>query len=90
MILSFLIGFITGVGVVGTTINRQLAVHSGNVGATLRSSISNSIFYYASVHFVAKQDIVAYAGVALGSILISVAQAQIRRKNDSSTAGKND
>ncbi len=66
----FLLGCLVGAGVVWSSVERTLAVHNSDYRAALTGSIVNSLAYYWSIHFVAKDDLVSYWGTAVGSTLI--------------------
>jgi len=72
MILSFVIGILTGAGVVSSSVNRTIAVAEGDAKSAFISSVINSITYGASIYFIAKNDWVGYAGSMAGSTIICV------------------
>ena len=80
MIIDFLIGIITGAGVVSSSVNRTLAIAEGNTREAFISSVINSTTYGASIYFIAKGDWISYFGTAIGSTLVCVYMA-IKKKN---------
>jgi presenilin-like A22 family membrane protease len=70
MILSFLLGCVIGSAVVGSSVKRTLGVHNGDISTVLTNSLINSAAYYISITWIAKADIVAYAGTVVGSTLL--------------------
>jgi presenilin-like A22 family membrane protease len=61
---------IVGSAVVGSSVKRTLGVHSGDIAITLQNSLINSAAYYISIHWIAKSNVPAYLGTALGSTLL--------------------
>jgi hypothetical protein len=68
--VDFILGFIVGAAVVGSSVGRTLAVHNLSYSAALKHSAINSLAYYASIRFIAQDNIPAYVGTALGSTLV--------------------
>jgi len=89
VILSFVIGVITGAGVVSSSVNRTIAVAEGNANVALSSSILNSITYGASIYFIAKSDWIGYAGSMLGSTIVCVYMAKNKDKSNRGIANGN-
>lgn len=67
---DFLIGCVVGAVLVGSSTQRTIAVHEGKLLSTFISSNLNSVSYYFSIYFIAKDNITAYLGTVLGSTLI--------------------
>jgi len=79
-LVFFVIGIIVGATVVGSSVYRTLAVHGGNVNGATYGSVANSLAYYFSVYFIAKDNGVAYIGTAVGSTAIVIWMAYKNRK----------
>ena len=79
---QFFLGCIIGAGVVGSSIQRTLAVEHGNVRGAFVSSILNSLSYFFSVYCIVNNDWAAYAGTALGSTLLVMYMAAKKRIAD--------
>lgn len=79
MILDFLIGCAIGGTLVGSSVQRTLSVGKGEVGMTALNAGLNSLSYFFSVSFIAKDNLVAYLGTCLGSTLVVLYMA-IRNK----------
>jgi hypothetical protein len=69
-LVDFALGCIVGAGVVGASVWRTLAVYEMDYSGGLWSGIINSIAYYFSVHWIAKDNTVAYLGTAVGSTFV--------------------
>lgn len=67
--VDFLLGCVIGSGVVGSSVQRTLGVANGDIATTTYSSVINSAAYYISVYFIAKDNLVGYAGTVVGSTL---------------------
>lgn len=89
MITSFLIGVITGAGVVSSSVNRTIAVAEGDAKAAFISSVVNSITYGASIYFIAKGDWVGYAGSMAGSTFICVYMSKKNKNRNRGIASDN-
>lgn len=70
MLLNLIIGFIVGVGVVGCSVARTLHVNEGEYFKAVVQSGLNSLFYFLSVYFIAKGNIEAFIGTAIGSCFV--------------------
>lgn len=68
--VRFLVGCIVGGGVVWSSVIRTLAVHKLDYKDAMIGSVANSVAYYWSIHFIAKDDFIAYMGTAVGSTII--------------------
>lgn len=68
--LNFSIGCIVGAAVVGASVWRTLAVYDGSIAGAAYSGAINSAAYYYSVSYIAKDNLTAYIGTAVGSTLI--------------------
>jgi len=79
--LSFILGFIVGAGVVGSSVQRTISVSKGRLLSTFFSSNLNSLFYFFSITFVAKENFVAYLGTCVGSWAICQYLAFSAKKN---------
>ena len=69
MILDFLIPLVVGAGVVSSSVQRTLHVHRGNVLKTTVWASLNCVFYYLSVKYIISENVLAYSGTCVGSIL---------------------
>lgn len=83
MIVQFLIGVVIGAGVVGSSVHRTLSVGQGRLTATTVGAHLNSLFYFFSVSFIAKDNLSAYFGTVLGSWVISLYMAWDNKKQRS-------
>lgn len=77
--MTFLLGIFIGVGLIGTAMLRQIAVHEGNVGKATFHSVVNGIYYCLPIYFVANSNILAYTGIVVGSTLVSAFLAHWRK-----------
>ena len=71
MIENLIIGILVGSFLVGTSVQRTLTVGTGEFAKTFISSCINSIFYFLTVYFISKDNIVAYIGTAIGACIIT-------------------
>lgn len=67
---SLLLGCILGAAVVGSSVQRTIAVERGQVNVAVFSSIINSASYGFSIYSVANNDWIAYTGTAIGSTVL--------------------
>ncbi len=79
MILDFALGCIIGGTLVGSSVQRTLSVGKGEINLTLINAGLNSLAYYFSVYFIAKDNTIAYLGTCLGSTAVVLYMA-IRNK----------
>ena len=81
--IDLIYGIIIGVAVVGSSVQKTLNVYEGNVWGALISNVINSASYFASVYFVAKDNITAFVGTCIGSaFIISYLAYRNRRKHE--------
>lgn len=79
-VTDFLLGMVVGGMVVGSSVHRTLSVHNGKVAGALNGSVQNSIAYFFSVNWIAKDNYVAYLGTAVGSTLVVLWMTMRNRK----------
>lgn len=77
---GFLIGFISGALLVGTSIGRTIEADKGRMWLTAGNTLVNSATYFFTVMFVAKDKYPEMVGSALGALLVSTYIAY-RNKN---------
>ena len=68
--IGFLEGLIIGFIVVGTSVQRTLNVHRGNVLYTAVISIINSVAYFISIRYVVTENYVDFLGTAVGAVIV--------------------
>lgn len=78
--IDFLLGMIVGAAVVGSSVWRTLACDKAELNGAVWSSVINSAAYYCSIHWIAHDNNVAYAGTALGSTAIIIYMTLQNRK----------
>jgi len=80
---DFIIGCVVGAVLVGSSTQRTIAVHEGRLWSTFMNANLNSVSYYFSIYFIAKDNLVAYLGTVLGSMVIVMYMAtKYRIKNE--------
>lgn len=67
---QFLVGCIIGAAVVGSSVQRTIAVEHGNVKSAVLNSIINSAAYGFSVYAIAQNDWSAYVGTGVGATIL--------------------
>lgn len=83
-LLNFFGGVVIGGTLVGCSVERTISASRGLVRRTMALSVVNSVTYYFSISFIAHENICAYSGTCLGSLIavwyISNKNAGIRRR----------
>lgn len=79
--IYILLGMVIGAGVVGASVQRTISVARGDMMGAINSSVVNSIAYFYSVYFIAKDNITAYVGTVIGSTIVVIWLTIRNRKN---------
>lgn len=79
IILRFLLGAFLGIVLTGTSISRTLEVGKGEILNSAVSTIINSVSYFLSVMFIAREKYPEMLGSALGALLVSTVMAYKNR-----------
>jgi len=80
VITQFLLGCVLGAAVVGSSVQRTIAVEHGKIDVAVWNSLINSASYGFSIYAIAHNDWVAYAGTAVGSTILMAYMAWRNKK----------
>ncbi len=78
------IGLAIGAGVVGSSVHRTISVARGDVFGSVSGSIINSITYFFSIYWIAKDNMAAYIGTVIGSTIMVIVMAKRNRNGNKS------
>lgn len=69
VVINFLLGVVVGGSLVGCSVERTISASRGHTNKTMVLTAFNSVTYYFSVAFIAKENVVAYLGTTVGSLI---------------------
>lgn len=69
--VDLLLGFILGLILVGSSTQRQIECHNGNIVKSMLLCTLHNAAYFFSIYFIVEKNIIGFTGTSLGAILVT-------------------